>query len=139
MIKEYDGKLIEGNEEDESFVLQKLKEYNQKYVPKDNRFPVRLIWRDENGKIQGGIIGTCYWGCMHIRLFWVNEACRGQGIGSKLIQAMEERAKKEGCVVIHLETFEFQAKDFYLKHGYEIVGMIESPYGFQYIMKKKLS
>lgn len=139
-MEEFVGKITEGNEEEEAFVLQKLKEYNRKQIPEAREhFPVRLVWRDAKGEVQGGIVGTCYWGCMHVRLFWVSEACRGKGIGSLLIRAMEERAVKEGCSVIHLETFEFQAKGFYLKHGYEIVGVINDvPYGSQYILKKKL-
>ncbi|WP_202127900.1 hypothetical protein [Clostridium sp. C2-6-12] len=27
--------------------------------------------------------------------------------------------------LLHLDTFDFQAKDFYLKHGYEVFGVLD--------------
>lgn len=38
---------------------------------------------------------------------------------------VEKSAIKKGCELIHLDTFDFQAKDFYLKYGYEIFGVLE--------------
>lgn len=29
------------------------------------------------------------------------------------------------CKLIHLDTFDFQAKDFYMKHEYEIFGILD--------------
>lgn len=42
--------------------------------------------------------------------------------------------------LIHLDTFDFQAKDFYLKHGDEIFGVLEDcSKGYKrYYMKKVL-
>ena len=42
--------------------------------------------------------------------------------------------------LIHLDTFDFQAKDFYLKHGYEVFGVLDDcPKGHKrYYMKKVL-
>ncbi len=41
-------------------------------------------------------------------------------------------------LLIHLDTFDFQAKDFYLKHGYDIFGILdECPQKHKrYFMKK---
>ena len=37
----------------------------------------------------------------------------------------EEEAKAMGATLVHLDTFDWQAKDFYLKHGYEIFGVLD--------------
>ena len=51
----------------------------------------------------------------------VDEELRRQGYGSKLLLATEEEARKNGCVSATVNTMDFQAEDFYLKHGYERV------------------
>ena len=33
--------------------------------------------------------------------------------------------REKGCHLIHLDTFDFQAKDFYIKHGYEVFGVLD--------------
>lgn len=47
---------------------------------------------------------------------------------------------KNGCYLVHLDTFDFQAKDFYLKHGYEIFGVLaDCPKEHnRYFMKKNI-
>ncbi len=47
-------------------------------------------------------------------------------MGAILLNKIETEAKAKGCYLIHLDTFDFQAKDFYLKNGYEIFGVIEN-------------
>ncbi|WP_419727432.1 hypothetical protein [Terrisporobacter petrolearius] len=49
-------------------------------------------------------------------------------------------AKEEKCNLIHLDTFDFQAKDFYIKNGYEIFGVLdECPKNHKrYFLKKSL-
>jgi hypothetical protein len=49
-------------------------------------------------------------------------------------------AKENECTLIHLETMDFQAKDFYIKSGYEICGeLVNVPTGHKrYYMRKIL-
>ena len=63
------------------------------------------------------------------------------GLGSKLLAEVERTAVEAGCTLIHLDTFDFQAKDFYLRHGYEVFGVLEDcPEGHcRYYLKKKLA
>ena len=78
--------------------------------------------------------------CLYISILFVNEDKRGQGLGNFLLEWMEQEAKKENIQLIHLDTFDFQAKDFYLKYGYEVFGVLDDcPKGHKrYYMKKKL-
>ena len=61
-------------------------------------------------------------------------------MGEKLLKEVEKIAINQGCELIHLDTFDFQAKDFYLKYGYEIFGVLEDcPEGHcRYYLKKKV-
>jgi len=62
---------------------------------------------------------------VHIDLIWVNQTLRGHGYGQKLLQAIEEKARDKGCIGLHLTTFEFQAPDFYIKHGFETFATLD--------------
>ena len=49
---------------------------------------------------------------------------RRNGIGTKLMEAIFQDAKKSGArmVVLETQTFNFKAISFYKKHGFEIIG-----------------
>ena len=61
-------------------------------------------------------------------------------LGKRLLTEIEKIAVEEDCTLIHLNTFDFQAKDFYIKYGYEIFGVLEDcPENHcRYYLKKKL-
>lgn len=73
-------------------------------------------------------------------MLWISENHRKSGHGSKLLNEVERIARDEKCTLIHLETMDFQAKDFYIKNGYEIFGELENvPNGHKrYYMRKIL-
>lgn len=81
--------------------------------------------RNENGEIVGGITGIIFWHHLHIDFLWVDESVRGEGYGEKLLGHMEKIARENKCRLIQLDTFSFQAPDFYQKYGYQIIGIIE--------------
>ena len=66
------------------------------------------------------------WNCLYIDSRWVNAEFRRDGLGKKLLNEIEKIAIKRGCKLIHLDTFDFQAKDFYIKQGYEIFGVLNN-------------
>lgn len=70
----------------------------------------------------------------------MEENLRGQGYGVELLRTAEALAKNKNCRLIKLDTFSFQAPDFYKKMGYEIYGVVEnSPEGFnQFYLLKRL-
>jgi GNAT superfamily N-acetyltransferase len=65
---------------------------------------------------------------------------RSQHLGSVLLNHVETLAKNNGCYMSHLDTFDFQGKDFYLKHGYQVFGILENcpPGHKRYYMAKTL-
>ena len=62
---------------------------------------------------------------MHIDILWVDDKFRGQGLGSKLLLAAENEARRRGCHSVHVDTMSWQAPDFYKKHGYKIISELE--------------
>jgi len=89
-----------------------------------------LTVRDAAGKVQGGLILQSYWKESYVELLWLSEKMRRGGLGSKLIQEAERRARRRGSVLLHLNTYSFQAPGFYEKLGFKRFGGMEgSPAG----------
>ena len=81
---------------------------------------VSLALRDPDGAVVGGLYGATMWSWLMIDGLWVAAALRGQGLGRRLLLAGEEIAIRRGCTGSWLGTFDFQAKDFYERHGYSV-------------------
>jgi len=95
----------------------------------------------ENGLIIAGIRACFYLGeCLAINVLFVEESHRLKGLGALLLNQVEADARAMGAKLSHLDTFNHQAKDFYLKHGYDVFGILEDcPKGHKrYYMKKVL-
>ena len=134
--------IRESNNIEADFIVDKIVEYNLSIVPskQDTDFLwINRIVEDKNGNIIAGIISKMYcWNCLYIDVLWVKEEHRKDGLGSRLLKEIESVAIEKGCYLIHLDTFDFQAKDFYIKHGYEVFGVLdECPEGHKrYFLKK---
>src|SRR3984885_3227791 len=76
--------------------------------------------RDENGTIIGGCAGDNMYGGLFVGQLWVAEQLRGNGYGSKLMQSAEMLAKESNCNFIAVNTFDWEALDFYRKLGFYI-------------------
>ena len=68
---------------------------------------------EENGNLAGVIVGRAYYNEVHIGDLIVGKGYRRDGIGSKLVTAVEEAYKGKGYEKIALTTFGFQAPEFY--------------------------
>lgn len=119
---------FEASQEDISYLWNKIIEYNKsigpmlRYPPYE---PYRIIVRDDKNEIVAGILTKIYLNCMYVELLWLSEELRGNRMGSGLLEKVEGYAKEKGCTFIHLDTFSFQAIDFYKKCGYIIFGTLE--------------
>ncbi len=75
---------------------------------------------EDDGKIAGVITGRAYYNEVHIGDLIVGKGYRKDGVGSKLVMAVEDAYKRKGYEKIALTTFGFQAPEFYKKLGYEL-------------------
>lgn len=121
--------IIESTKKEIDFIENKIVEYNELNVPFELSIPYSKInknIKDKNDNIIAGINCIYYsWKCIYIDALWVKEEYRKAGLGSRLLDDIETTAKEYGCHLVHLDTFDFQAKDFYIKHGYEIYGVLD--------------
>ena len=97
-----------------------------------------IFLRDDDATLYGGICGWTWAGCTEIRYLWVHETRRGQGYGSRLLAAAEDAARERGCHTALLDTYSFQAPEFYRAHGYEVYAVVDDfPTGHQRLFLRK--
>ena len=136
--------IEECSAEDRKIVLDGLFNFNMKQVPAtnpENWIHYDYIVRNDNQEIIAGILSTLgYWNGLEIKILWVKEEYRKSGIGTKLLMETENNAKAKGAIISFLDTFDFQAKGFYLKNGYTIFGILDDfPAGHKrYYLQKRL-
>ena len=136
--------IVDCIDNDAEYICDKLVEYNLSQVPKTQQLDFVYINKkivDENNELIAGCLAKMYcWKVIYIDILWVDEKYRKCGLGKRLLTEIEKIAKEEDCSLIHLDTFDFQAKDFYIKYGYEIFGVLEDcPENHcRYYLKKKL-
>jgi GNAT superfamily N-acetyltransferase len=128
------------DDRDYTVVGKGLHAYNIQHAGETGRRPLCLFLHAPGGEVVGGLVGSTYWDWFYIDLFWLREDVRGQGHGHRLIEMAEDEARKRGAHSVYLDTFSFQAPDFYRDHGYEVFGeLTEFPRGHRrYFFKKAL-
>lgn len=108
----------------------------------DNQFQrLCYVLQDKNDEILGGVLCEVYWEWLYIDLLWVKEELRGNGYGRQLMETVEKKAKESGAKNAYLDTFSFQAPEFYEKLGYQVFGELKDfpPGQDRFYMRKDLS
>ncbi|OCA81582.1 hypothetical protein A8F94_22185 [Bacillus sp. FJAT-27225] len=121
--------IVETNPDHARYVRERLVEFNKPHLSEAYRIPledVHIFLKDEQGTIVGGLLGGIKLKCLYIDIFWLDETLRGEGKGSEVLGLAEKYALEKGCTFVKLDTFSFQAPDFYQKQGYKIYGTLEN-------------
>ena len=134
-------RLIEPTPQEIQYLEDRIYEHNSSVTGIGDGRWLAVVLRDESGRIVAGICGNTWGGVCEIRQFWVEEAQRGRGIGTQLLRAVEEEARRRSCTQMILMTFSFQAPSFYEKNGFEVVATIaDHPHGHRnLLLRKRLS
>ncbi|MGI9206050.1 MAG: GNAT family N-acetyltransferase [Woeseiaceae bacterium] len=115
-----------------------LNEHSLQIVEKAGFQPIAFFARDNCDRLQGGIYGRINWNWLRVSLLWVSPDNRGSGLGSELLNKLESEATTRGCVNSHVDTFSFQAREFYLTNGYAVFAELpDYPAGHSRIYLKK--
>jgi GNAT superfamily N-acetyltransferase len=104
-----------------------LEAYNERQWPGHQPWETLGVFIRRDARVVAGLAGESYAGWFFIRYFWIDEALRRQGLGRQLIAAAEQRARERGCHGVYVDTFSFQAPEFYRKQGYEVFGRLPYP------------
>ncbi|MEV0175692.1 GNAT family N-acetyltransferase [Streptomyces sp. NPDC050803] len=94
-------------------------------TPGERELPLHVWALDEADALAGGLVGHTWTSWLHVTYLWVDERHRGTGLGSQLLATAERMARDErDCTAVRLETWDFQAPEFYQKQGYDVVCVI---------------
>ncbi|MBV8474214.1 MAG: GNAT family N-acetyltransferase, partial [Hyphomicrobiales bacterium] len=127
---------------DRQAILTPLQAYNRETTswPRPPQTFALLVRDEASGDALGGLWARAAFGWLFVELLFVPESLRGQGVGSRLLAQAEDLARQNGCVGVWLDTFSFQAPDFYRKNGYETFGVIDDYPGAEkrFFLRKRL-
>jgi GNAT superfamily N-acetyltransferase len=102
-----------------SFLADRIHDFNAKATGYDDGRLLAGCIRNDGGDIIAGFNGHTWGGCAELSHVWVDERCRGQGLGALLLRSAEAEAAVRGCAQVVLATHSFQAPAFYEHMGYE--------------------
>ena len=117
-----------------------IRAYNRSKREEAESEPLNLYVEDEKGNLLADLVAETFGNWLEIEYLLVTEELRGQGIGSKLLEQAENEAKKRNCQFAFVNTYQFQAPDFYKRHGYkEVFTLQDYPYtGKRFYYQKDL-
>ena len=128
------------DEELRKAIVAPLIAYNTSQAGSSQNRPIVVLLKDASGEVVGGLWGHTGYDWLFTQLLVVPASLRGQGVGSEIMQMAEQEAIRRGCHGAWLDTFEFQARGFYERIGYECFAELPNyPNGFsRFFMKKML-
>ena len=102
--------------------------------------PLACFARADSGEVIGGLRARQWGNAVEVQQLWVDEAHRRRGIGARLMHLLEQSAVGRGAAVIYLDTFSFQAPEFYRRCGYRAAARIDGfPDGIgKFLMVKRV-
>ena len=108
--------------EDTQFLLDSVRAFNRERTGHERPRHIAYFLRNDDGRIVGGVQGMLWGRSLHIDVLWVDEKHRGEGLGSRLMTAIEDYGREHNHPLVYLETASFQALPFYKGLGYSIFG-----------------
>lgn len=139
MDEEYNIVYVEKPEESAWGIIGRgVSRYNVQQAGDNDFQRLCFVLNTPDQEVVGGVLGEVYWGWFYLDLLWVKEELRGRGYGHRLLTIAEDEARQRGAKHVYLDTFSFQAPDFYKRHGYQVFGELQNfPSGHQrYFLKK---
>jgi ribosomal protein S18 acetylase RimI-like enzyme len=131
---------VDPSDEAIAALRSRLRAYNMAQVDTSDDTSLAIFLRDEAGELLGGISGFLWGAVLEIDFLWIDDSLRGQGVGKQLVLQLEDAARQRNGRTVILDTFSFQAPDFYQSLGYEITAVVEG-FGNQhgkYFLRKSL-
>lgn len=124
---------------DSAVLLDGLLAGNRPYLGEPDHRPLSVMLRHA-GQLVGGLVGETGRRVFYIDMLWLAPDWRRGGRGAQILRAAEAEAIRRGCRTVWLDTYDFQARPFYERHGYQVFGELDGlPGGHRrWFMKKAL-
>lgn len=137
MDEEY--KIVYVDKPEWGIIGQGINDYNEQQAGDSTAQHLCFVLQVPDQEIVGGVIGATYWDRLHVDLMRIKDEFRGRGYGHRLLTLAGDEARQRGAKKAFLDTFSFQAPDFYKQHGYEVFGeLADFPPGHQrYFLTKQ--
>ena len=100
-------------------------EYNVEQTGRADGRWIAIFGYDADGRVMAGLSGWTWTGWLKVNNLWVRKDLRRKGHGRELLAAAETEAKARGCARATLDTYSFQAPQFYQRLGYRIVAAVD--------------
>ncbi|GEO83967.1 MULTISPECIES: GNAT family N-acetyltransferase [Alphaproteobacteria] len=101
-------------------------DHNNALLGPTDRQNIFIPLEDDEGKVEGGLIGYTGRGWLYTEMLYVPERLRGRGLAGQLLQRAEDEAKARGCKGAYIDTINPQACRAYQRQGYQICGAIDN-------------
>jgi len=101
-----------------------LRTFNISFLGQYQSEPIAIDVLNDKGEVLGGAFGSVQLEWLFIEILWLPENMRHRGIGTTLLQFLEDSALRLGAKQATLDTMGFQAENFYKKNGYSEFGRI---------------
>lgn len=123
---------------DIDFLDERIYEFNVTRTGYDDGRKLGVFVRGDGGEIVAGLWGWTWGGYCEVRILWVHESLRRQGVGARLLLAAEEEARARKVSYMMLGTHSFQAPEYYPRFGYRRIATIPGkPPGYEEIWFRK--
>ncbi len=95
---------------------------NKQAISQKNLNPIEpwSIELKDKHSLQGGASGFTLYGALYTDMLYVGKDHRGLGYGTKIMHLAESLGSQRGCTFALVNTFDFEALEFYKKLGYYI-------------------
>ena len=112
-----DAELVE-------LLVRRLVTSNDSVAPPESH--ARLaVFASTDAELVGGACGYTHWDWLFVSHLWVGSTHRRKGLGSELMDKIEQAGVARGALAAHLDTYDFQALGFYEKRGYQVFGRLD--------------
>ncbi len=118
-------------------ILEPLAAHNESVAGPGHWGLLAITVRGRDGEVAGGLWGRTGYGFLFVELLALGPA-KGVGLGREVMGLAEREARRRGLLGMWLDTWTFQAPDFYPKLGFVECGRIaEYPPGHDRIFYVK--
>ncbi len=94
------------------------------FGPDSGRANLAVLAEADDGQRAGALWMVARRDWLFLDLFVLDESARRQGVGGRMLALAEAEARRRGCVGVWLDTYGFQARPFYERHGYRLFGAL---------------